>query len=459
MEFNITDDTDLHVSFSWDPLLISFNLSLKFAYGLRWIPVSNRYLDLRRGGSHTNYVTQAIDAELHSGISRMYKLVLTRQPNAMSITNTTEGFCFPYDFEFQLGNVSSPVIRSVEPISGSMLDPNLDLTLDIQFSSRPYFRDSEGQLVKIGRRESSWQVMIRNILLQYTKESMQYSFPAVEASKPPNNPHPDDKTRWRLLFPSANLTHGTTYRLVIVPNTLFDDKGVPFLLNSVHEYVTKQIDPNCSGFGTFNQQEQKCTCRANEHREGSDCSRCKDGYVFDVSGRCVVLVHCLPGSCGCHDPTSTQCHPIGICSVFPDHPDKILCDCPVRFGGEGCERCNDGYVNYPVCEKVRCSCLHGSCVNDKCVCLDHWTGDKCDTCVPGYSGEHCSDTFETTTLVGLILLVAMVVLVVGGVVLYIYFYRIRTATPSVQGDTLGRMQEEDSSLTDSVDKNSSDDDL
>eukprot|EP00755_Sulcionema_specki_P013020 Sspe_Gene.52879::Locus_29275_Transcript_1_1_Confidence_1.000_Length_4665::g.52879::m.52879 len=131
---------------------------------------------------------------------------------------------------------------------------------------------------------------------------------------------------------------------------------------------------------------------------GDKCEKCKPGRVnYPTCTTCAESD--VAGGCnGNHasintDPTQTSCR----------------CRCKGNFEGANCDRCRDGYINYPTCqrctEKDHCS-NHATDVNsntaqDKCVCTcrNSWSGDQCETCtLPGFSptdaGNDCGKCAE-----------------------------------------------------------------
>ncbi|CAF3449701.1 unnamed protein product, partial [Rotaria sp. Silwood2] len=55
-----------------------------------------------------------------------------------------------------------------------------------------------------------------------------------------------------------------------------------------------------------------------------------------------------------------------------------------------CTTCLDGYFSFPACFSCESDCLtHGTCINQTCICGEHFKGVRCDGCEEHYYGEDC----------------------------------------------------------------------
>lgn len=69
------------------------------------------------------------------------------------------------------------------------------------------------------------------------------------------------------------------------------------------------------------------------------------------------------------------------------------CICNVGYAGDNCTVCAEGFRLSPngTCQDINgkdCSstCTHGTCLFEACICDAGYTGDKCDICSQGYEG-------------------------------------------------------------------------
>lgn len=120
------------------------------------------------------------------------------------------------------------------------------------------------------------------------------------------------------------------------------------------------INEACSGKGTCSLQGDNAVCSCLDLHLGYACQyKCPTNEDGD---------------------SSVACNGHGICSVDDSPPyTKAVCDCSTGWVGKSCQ-CNNAQT---------CS-GHGVCAIDgTCLCDQHWTGQRCNACVPGRYGSQC----------------------------------------------------------------------
>lgn len=118
---------------------------------------------------------------------------------------------------------------------------------------------------------------------------------------------------------------------------------------------------------------------------GINCELCEDGYFRQGDLPLDSQYVCQP--CMCNTYFST-----GNCA-----PITGQCECRPQFTGPDCERCNEGYYDFPSCKPCECN-VNGT--RDKicqanggqCPCKPNYSGIHCDQCERGYYNfPECSD--------------------------------------------------------------------
>eukprot|EP01125_Pyxidicula_operculata_P010688 TRINITY_DN351_c0_g2_i3.p1 TRINITY_DN351_c0_g2~~TRINITY_DN351_c0_g2_i3.p1 ORF type:complete len:2844 (-),score=811.49 TRINITY_DN351_c0_g2_i3:165-8696(-) len=403
IDFSITSATYVDISMSYNALSSFFTLKLKKTN------LNGDWRDAESGKWDTTTAsdksflgsTQQINYNAQPG---SYRLVIS-QPK-LNLPFYQEGYCHPFELNFQLQSAAAgPIVRYVEPPSGDNFDPNLDLSIEVRFSEALY--DSDGVAIT---RTRGFDLVLRSISLKDLNETGTKIY-ADQASRPVSTSSQDDLLRWSFLFSHGNFKYGHTYVLNLEP--IVYNKNNQVLGGSFSRHYTMEFfDETCSGFGEYFASNQSCVCDVNAHRTGKECDVCVSGYVFDVFKNCVREPVCGPRTCGCTG--SFNCAPIGNCSEVDG---KAVCSCPKNFGGERCNQCATGYVNYPLCTPAvtgSCplGCIHGTCseATSTCICQGNWQGSACDICPTGYSGENCDAEYGT---IGIAAAVVAIVLVAG----------------------------------------------
>uniref|UniRef100_A0A674PDZ8 Laminin subunit alpha 3 n=1 Tax=Takifugu rubripes TaxID=31033 RepID=A0A674PDZ8_TAKRU len=128
---------------------------------------------------------------------------------------------------------------------------------------------------------------------------------------------------------------------------------------------------------------EQCSCPP--QYTGDSCERCSPGYYREDSvpfpGRCV------PCECNGH---AEECE---------DKTGRCL-NCRYNTAGDRCERCKEGYYGDGARGTCRvCPCPFSVSTNSfavgcrevfgafQCICRDGYTGDRCQSCAPGYFGD------------------------------------------------------------------------
>lgn len=94
----------------------------------------------------------------------------------------------------------------------------------------------------------------------------------------------------------------------------------------------------------------KCPCKSNF--DGDFCEKCADGYfgpgkirkkkIEFISNEINQTIHIISECLPC------ECDSTGSLDDFCDLTSG-QCSCNARFDGKHCDRCKDGYFNYPEC--------------------------------------------------------------------------------------------------------------
>lgn len=420
MEFSITDNTDIDVSLSYDPTQAFYVLRLYASRGGAedgWNMFTEGSWRTITEEEESYSFTQIIDVRLDKRFPK-YRLAIEQEKPIHVPTTSTQTFCYPFHFVFQLGEGNKPFVRYVEPTQGEKLNPSRDFYLELRFSSKLYYSETGASPKPVDRSKATKDLLVNYVYLQDLDNAAKKVNP-FDAKAPEDNPRPDDGTRWLFTFSSKNLEYGKHYQLKLAPSRLFDEAGVEVELRTVNNYTMAEFESRCNGHGTFNEQTKSCVCNSVERRTGPTCSECEPGY-HEKDGKCVRPEGCEDRTCGCGPAsTSSHCEPLGVCnpSTDPAHPEAVTCSCvSPKYAGNFCEKCAVGYSNYPMCTKDTCNppCEHGTCKDDgTCQCKDHWAGDQCNQCAPGFTGSNCETEHGIMKVVGMILVALIAIGLLG----------------------------------------------
>ncbi|XP_054482290.1 laminin subunit alpha-3-like [Anoplopoma fimbria] len=138
-----------------------------------------------------------------------------------------------------------------------------------------------------------------------------------------------------------------------------------------------------TGTGGHGNIVEDCSCPP--QYTGDSCEKCAPGYYRDGSG--LFLGRCVP--CDCN----------GLADECEDRTGQCL-SCQYNTAGDRCERCKEGYYGNAAQRTCRvCPCPSGFPTNSfaigckevfgdfECICRAGYTGDKCESCAPGYYGD------------------------------------------------------------------------
>lgn len=184
--------------------------------------------------------------------------------------------------------------------------------------------------------------------------------------------HHDRRTQ-RIVYPSLN-DQGT--QRIVYPS--LNDRG------------TQRIQfPSVNDEGTRRVHDRGQTVRypsvSDSASAGSQIQKCSPGYYRDGSGP--FLGRCVPCECN------------GLADECEDKTGRCL-NCQYNTAGDRCERCKDGYYGNAAQRTCRvCPCPFSVPTNSfalgcrevlgdfQCICRAGYTGDKCESCAPGYYGD------------------------------------------------------------------------
>ncbi|KAF4516999.1 hypothetical protein B566_EDAN009672 [Ephemera danica] len=157
------------------------------------------------------------------------------------------------------------------------------------------------------------------------------------------------------LLPHNALDTPTDADLVV--GYLFQVIPLDTAINSALEWTPWSIcNATCNDMGV---QTRQSRCVDRPSRDPAELELCiESGGEVTQSRECMGTCH------------KTRCHCLngGICHK------KHHCHCPPEFMGRKCQlkRPNKNNLVY------NCTCLHGSCINHKCICFKGYKGVKCD---------------------------------------------------------------------------------
>ncbi|XP_068196189.1 laminin subunit alpha-3-like isoform X2 [Antennarius striatus] len=138
-----------------------------------------------------------------------------------------------------------------------------------------------------------------------------------------------------------------------------------------------------TGSGSPAYTVEVCSCPP--QYTGDSCEKCAPGYYRDGQGP--FLGRCVPCECG------------GLADECEENSGRCL-NCKFNTAGDRCERCIDGYYGSAALRRCRvCPCPFSLPGNSfaigcrevfgdfQCICRAGYTGDKCESCAPGYYGD------------------------------------------------------------------------
>ncbi|OQV14684.1 Laminin subunit alpha [Hypsibius exemplaris] len=120
-------------------------------------------------------------------------------------------------------------------------------------------------------------------------------------------------------------------------------------------------------------------CRnCQDNTEGINCDKCRSGYHRPYGKSKADRDACQVCRCDARFSTGNCAEGTGIC------------ECKPNFTGTNCDRCNDGYFDYPRCRP--CECNFNGTINQvcnpagagNCACKANYAGPKCDQCADNF---------------------------------------------------------------------------
>ncbi|KAF2072712.1 hypothetical protein CYY_005972 [Polysphondylium violaceum] len=384
ISFETTSISRIQAIFSFDPLVTNFIFQLYSVKNVNGISTLSKVGVADTSAQYysgATALTQVLSTEsLKVG---RYVLTISHPPLATPYFGSSiyGDLCFPYTYSLSILDKKTAFAGLVLPASGYNMDPTKQLTLSIQLTEGLYDKDmakitcQKAQYVATGFYFSG---SMNNKLINATQAICK-------------NP---DATRWDLVFPASSLVSKERYRLNIDSSLLFDDEGYAAVLPP--QYFYEMIDVSCSDNGYF--ADGECQCAAGY--QGDTCYNCAPGYIntnpSSMGSPICYTNQCQQDSCGCKRGTGEDgvCAPLGVCKVNSDS-GLAQCTCSPNYNGTSCNRCANGYVNYPDCTpNFTCGegCGKGTCdsTTGQCSCPSNFVGDNCQSCATGYSGKDCT---------------------------------------------------------------------
>uniref|UniRef100_A0AAV2JTK7 Laminin subunit alpha-3-like n=1 Tax=Knipowitschia caucasica TaxID=637954 RepID=A0AAV2JTK7_KNICA len=157
-------------------------------------------------------------------------------------------------------------------------------------------------------------------------------------------------------------------------------------------YYDPDVEQRGASLDTFGRYDGGGVCIECQHNTaGVNCEHCIDGFYRPYGVPPESPTGCIP--CRCDERTTAGCE-----------MGSGRCLCKPQFTGENCDRCADGYYNYPQCINPtcppgyygpprcqQCLCDYRGTVQEvcdafgRCLCRPGVEGEGCDRCQPGYS--------------------------------------------------------------------------
>ena len=151
----------------------------------------------------------------------------------------------------------------------------------------------------------------------------------------------------------------------------------------------------CIG-GTFDIGSASCDCSGKFG--GSQCHRCPGGYDSGPTGTCSQCVGVNTGGvCSACNVTHCNNHASLARAGTISNPG-CTCTCSPRYGGQTCNECAIGRVDYPICSLCnRNYCNRHSSAQTAmgntcdCTCEVKFSGSRCERCAPtGFNYPSCT---------------------------------------------------------------------
>ncbi|XP_019117800.1 laminin subunit alpha-3 isoform X2 [Larimichthys crocea] len=208
----------------------------------------------------------------------------------------------------------------------------------------------------------------------------------------PQVPLPDRLYQGRVQLLEGNWRHAITNRPVSREELMMVLAGLVGLrIRALYFTQTQRLSlgevglegATDTGTGGPGNTVEDCSCPP--QYTGDSCEKCSPGYYRDGSGP--FLGRCVPCQCN------------GLADECEEKTGRCL-NCQYNTAGDRCERCKEGYYGNAAQRTCRvCPCPFSVATNSfaigcrevfgdfQCICRAGYTGDKCESCAPGYYGD------------------------------------------------------------------------
>jgi hypothetical protein len=448
--FDVANTTRMRASIRFNSFQNLFSLFLQEWMEDGWVTTNIGLPNPINGASGYMNLETSMSSSPSAG---SYRLAIVPTDLSGVLPTKPSRMCHPYTWTLELtpNNVAFPYIREIYPLELTDLLPTHKIELTVRFSTEPLYEGKELTQLSLDTMAGIFR------LINDEGDSIQL-VAAFAVDRDPN------RLTYDLEF-APTLKPGKPYRFLIVPNKLYNQYNREF----VNPYETRYevVSGNCSNHGQF--ENGLCSCERGYI--GLNCERCDDGYypTHDSTGKLTCKeTSCRIDTCGCRPGTSGEnCDPLGTCHDSPV-TGKPYCRCNTGYAGESCNRCDDGYINYPHCTVIKhcasCPSHRGACnlTTGICECIPRFVGESCETCAQYYSGENC-DSYNPPWLGGIdavkgIGIVIGIIFLLGGIVTLIYLRNRKPTSPRGRqyypSDVEGEVEEEekeDKNFVDNID--------
>jgi len=308
ISINLHQNCSFRALVEFDFLANDFRLVLKQAGS----SVANSLFGLPESSdSYLNFKSEIIVESLPAG-----EYVLTiYQSQETSDLDLKDQFCHRFAFTLDIYPVNtSPTLLYITPEGGDHFDSTENLILTLEFSEsvhHPWHADKDDF------------VILKEV---NSKNIKQVVFPVLQEWY-------YHHTQFVASFPSSDLVAGRTYELKMKLQLFNNTQGETFVFDGEWPvyHFDEITDLECGNHGSL----QKGECKCDEGYAGQECGDCASGYV-PQNEICVPRVPCEHGTCNAH----------GSCSVVEG---VATCSCDHSYSGEFCDRCADGFTDYPTC--------------------------------------------------------------------------------------------------------------